>query len=112
MSRRAVARRKGDDVPTTAKEPPMPLRDPAPLGAPCWVDLMSSDPAVSTAFYGDVFGWTADEPNPDFGGYTTFRKDGEIVAGLMQSSPEMGGPPNVWSAYLAVADTAATLATA
>jgi predicted enzyme related to lactoylglutathione lyase len=73
---------------------------------------MSSDPAAAIAFYGDVFGWTADEPNPELGGYTNFRKDGETVAGLMQSSPDMGGPPNVWSAYLAVADAAATVAAA
>ena len=89
----------------------MPLRDPAPAGAPCWVDLMSSDPAKSAAFYGALFGWTADEPNPEFGGYTNFRKDGEPVAGLMQSSPDMGAQ-DVWSVYLAVADAAATIAAA
>ncbi|MEQ1788466.1 MAG: VOC family protein [Acidimicrobiales bacterium] len=88
----------------------MPMRDPAPLGAPCWVDLMSSDTARSTAFYSELFGWTADEPNPEFGGYTTFRKDGEQVAGLMAAAEE--GMPDVWSVYLAVADAAATVAAA
>jgi hypothetical protein len=73
---------------------------------------MSSDPTVATTFYGAVFGWTAEEPNPEFGGYRNFQLDGVPVAGLMQSSPEMGGPPNVWSAYLAVADADATVAAA
>lgn len=47
----------------------MPTRDTAPAGAPCWVDLMSSDIERSRAFYSQVFGWTAEDPDPDFGGY-------------------------------------------
>ena len=34
----------------------MPLRDTAPLGAPCWIDLFTSDPDTSRAFYRDLFG--------------------------------------------------------
>ena len=33
----------------------MPARTPM-TGAPCWVDLMSSDPARAEAFYGSVLG--------------------------------------------------------
>jgi predicted enzyme related to lactoylglutathione lyase len=54
----------------------MPAREDAPLGAPCWVDLMTSNTERSRAFYGELFGWTADEPNQEFGGYFNFRKDG------------------------------------
>lgn len=89
----------------------MPMRDPAPTGAPCWVDLMSSDPERSKAFYGTLFGWTADAPNPDFGGYTNLRHGGDVVAGLMQATPDMGAA-DVWSVYLAVEDAAATVAAA
>ena len=78
----------------------MTIRDNVPAGAPCWVDLMSSDVEKSKAFYGELFGWTADEPNPEFGGYTNFRKDGEQVAGLMTA--QEAGMPDVWSVYLAV----------
>jgi predicted enzyme related to lactoylglutathione lyase len=86
----------------------MTIRQNVPNGAPCWVDLMSSDPAKSTAFYGDLFGWVAEEPNADFGGYTNFVKDGDRVAGLMQAQPDMGAS-DVWSVYLSVDDAAATV---
>jgi predicted enzyme related to lactoylglutathione lyase len=85
----------------------MTIRDTVPAGAPCWVDLMSSDVAKSKAFYGELLGWTADEPNAEFGGYTSFRKDGEQVAGLMAAQEE--GQPDVWSVYLAVTDAEKTV---
>ena len=85
----------------------MTIRDNVPAGAPCWVDLMSSDVEKSKAFYGELFGWVADEPNPEFGGYTNFRKDGEQVAGLMAA--QEAGLPDVWSVYLAVEDAAKTV---
>jgi predicted enzyme related to lactoylglutathione lyase len=97
-------------LPTAGKEPPMTIRDHVPAGAPCWDDLMSSDVERSTAFYGGLFGWTADEPNPEFGGYTSFRKDGEQVAGLMAAQEQ--GMPDVWSVYLAVEDAEKTVAVA
>lgn len=81
-------------------------RETAPLGAPCWVDIMTSDPAGARAFYGSLFGWTAEEPNPDFGGYFNFRKDGDLVAGGMNNDGMV--PMDVWSVYLAVADANAT----
>ncbi|MEO5680962.1 MAG: VOC family protein [Acidimicrobiales bacterium] len=86
----------------------MTIRENVPAGAPCWVDLMSSDTDKSRAFYGELFGWTADAGNPEFGGYANFFKDGERVAGLMATPPGQG-PGDVWSVYLAVADAAATL---
>ncbi len=89
----------------------MTIRQNVPNGAPCWVDLMSSDPEKSKAFYGELLGWTADEPNQEFGGYTNLRKDGEQVAGLMQAQPGMP-VSDVWSVYLCVDDAAATVAAA
>lgn len=85
----------------------MPIRDNVPAGAPCWVDLMSSDVERSKDFYGELFGWVAEEPNPEFGGYTNFVKDGDRVAGLMAAQEE--GMPDVWSVYLAVEDAAKTV---
>ena len=38
---------------------------PAPtlvVGAPCWIDLYSSDTAKATDFYGRVLGWVAEPP--------------------------------------------------
>ena len=71
----------------------MPAFTAAP-GTPCWIDLMSSDPDRSRAFYTELLGWTCDEPDPAFGGYASFRRNGEPIAGLMARMPEgAGGPP-------------------
>jgi uncharacterized protein len=89
----------------------MPTREDAPIGAPCWIDLMTSDTERSRAFYCELFGWTADEPNPDFGGYFNFRRNGVLVAGGMARDP--GNPmPDTWSVHLATDDAAKTLETA
>ena len=88
----------------------MPQRDSAPLGAPCWIDLMTSDTDGSRAFYGDLFGWTSEVGGDEYGGYITFLKGGQPVAGCMnrdeQADPAM---PDVWSVYLASADAQATV---
>jgi len=81
-------------------------RDNAPVGAPCWIDIMSSDTGKSRAFYGDLFGWTSEDTGPEFGGYINFFKDGVNIAGCMAAQP--GGVANVWSIYLAVNDAKAT----
>lgn len=94
----------------------MPTRDtPFAPGTPCWVDLLTSDIAIATAFYGNLLGWTADEPNPDpqFGGYVNLRSDGHVVAGLMPKPAEvaeMAAMPDVWSTYISTEDIDATVA--
>jgi uncharacterized protein len=80
-----------------------------PTGAPCWVDLASSDQDKSTAFYGELFGWTVHDPGPDYGGYLQFHKDGLIVAGCMHNGGQLGTPDG-WSIYLASDDAEATCA--
>jgi len=86
----------------------MPSRDDAPIGAPLWVDLMTTDPDASRKFYGELFGWTAEEANPDLGGYFNFQKDGVRVAGGFDSQPE-SPVPNVWTVYLATDDAEKTV---
>ena len=54
-----------------------------PLGSPCWADLWTSDVEGSGRFYGELFGWEAQEPSPEFGGYFMFTRDGVPVAGGM-----------------------------
>jgi predicted enzyme related to lactoylglutathione lyase len=86
----------------------MPARDTAPAGAPCWVDLLTSDAGRSRDFYGQLFGWTSTEPQEQFGGYFNFSKDGVLVAGGM---PKQAGveAPETWSVYLATDDAQKTL---
>ncbi|MGH9027845.1 MAG: VOC family protein [Acidimicrobiia bacterium] len=86
----------------------MPKRETAPIGAPCWIDLMTSDTDRARAFYGDLFGWSSEEPNQEFGGYFNFEKDGVRVAGGMPDMPD-AGVSNVWSIYLATDDARKTV---
>jgi predicted enzyme related to lactoylglutathione lyase len=48
---------------------------------------MTSDTERSRAFYTKLFGWKAEEPAAEFGGYFNFTKDGIRVAGCMGSDP-------------------------
>jgi uncharacterized protein len=86
----------------------MPKRDEAPIGAPCWVDLMTSDPDRARAFYGELFGWTSEDAGPDYGSYINFSKDGIRVAGGMRNEGS-SGMPDVWSVYLATDDAQTTV---
>jgi predicted enzyme related to lactoylglutathione lyase len=77
-------------------------------GTPSWLDLGSPDVEASRSFYESLFGWTSEAGAPEYGGYTTFYRDGKSVAavGPLQS-PEQ---PPVWTPYFATADAAATQA--
>ena len=75
---------------------------PAPtlvLGAPCWIDLYSSDTERASDFYGRLFGWTTLDPGPEYGGYFIFHKDGKAVAGCMRNDGAEGWP-DAWTVYL------------
>ncbi len=81
----------------------MPKRDSAPIGAPCWVDLFTSDPDRARAFYSEIFGWTSESAGEEYGGYFNFAKDGIAVAGGMRNDGQ-AGTPDGWSIYLATDD--------
>ncbi|MCM6777636.1 VOC family protein [Nocardia sp. CDC159] len=74
-------------------------------GDPCWVELYTGDTDRAVAFYGELFGWTADRAE-EFGGYITFRKDGNAVAGGMRNDGA-DGSPDQWTVYLAAPDAQA-----
>ena len=86
----------------------MPTRDRAPLGSPCWADLWTSDVEGSRAFYGELFGWEAQEPSPEFGGYFMFTRDGVPVAGAMGDMGDMKAD-DTWKIYLNTDDIAKTV---
>jgi len=89
----------------------VPERDHAPVGAPCWVDLLTTDPDRSREFYGRLFGWTVEDPGEDYGGYVNFLSGGIHVAGCMRNDGS-AGVPDLWSVYLATDDAEATVARA
>jgi uncharacterized protein len=75
-----------------------------------WDELGTTDVAGAERFYGDVFGWTTEDPGPEYGGYRIF-KDGETrVAGAMAlQDPAL---PAMWIPYVGVDDADATTAKA
>jgi predicted enzyme related to lactoylglutathione lyase len=81
-----------------------------PAGAPCWMDLVSSDVEASVAFYTQLFGWTCEEAQ-DPAGYRYFLHEGRAVGGLMSNDPEWG-MPDAWSVFLRTDDAAAIQAAA
>ncbi len=82
-----------------------------PAGAPCWVELASTDMDRARAFYGDLFGWTSEASGPEYGGYIGFASDGDGVAGGMPCD-DTNPAKNTWTIYLRVDDVEATTAAA
>jgi predicted enzyme related to lactoylglutathione lyase len=87
----------------------MTTRDTSPAGAPCWADLWTSDVDGSRRFYCELFGWEAEDPDPEFGGYFTFTRDGIRIAGGMGDMGADMKANNTWKPYLATEDNAKTL---
>ncbi len=77
------------------------------VGAPCWIDLYSSDTAKASDFYGALLGWKAEPADERFGGYFTFTKDGRHVAGCMANDGSTGQPDG-WGVHLMTDDIQAT----
>jgi predicted enzyme related to lactoylglutathione lyase len=86
----------------------MTTRDSAPIGSPCWTDLWTSDVEGSRKFYSELFGWEAQEPSPEFGGYFMFTRNGVPTAGAMGDMGDMHAD-NQWKIYLASDDIVRTL---
>ncbi|MFU8947487.1 VOC family protein [Mycetocola zhadangensis] len=79
-------------------------------GAPCWLELTTSDPARSQEFYRSLFGWDAETGDEVlYGGYVSFSSAGRRIAGAMKKQD--GAPyPDAWSVYLLTTDATATAA--
>jgi predicted enzyme related to lactoylglutathione lyase len=81
----------------------MPSRETFRDGMPCWIDLISSNPAKAAEFYSQLLGWVVEDMGPDYGNYTKFLKNGQAVAGLIGNS-ESSGFPDGWITYFAAGD--------
>ncbi len=81
------------------------MPDTAVTRKPIWVDLSTTDPAASRAFYAAVFGWEVEvSDDPQYGGYAMARVDGHDVAGIGPTQP---GAPTAWMLYIGTDDAAA-----
>lgn len=84
-------------------------------GTFCWVDLATTDPADAKSFYGEFFGWTAEDvPFGEGGIYTMLRLGGDVVAALYELEPDRReqGIPSHWFHYVSVAEVGETAARA
>jgi predicted enzyme related to lactoylglutathione lyase len=81
----------------------MTTRNSTPVGAPCWADLWTTDVDGSRRFYSELFGWEAQEPSAEFGGYWMFHRDGVPIAGGMGSMGDMTAD-NTWKPYFCTDD--------
>jgi predicted enzyme related to lactoylglutathione lyase len=89
----------------------MGKRDRYEPGIFCWVDLQTTDREGAKAFYGELFGWEAEDMAAgDAGTYTMLRLDGDEVCGLYEMEAEQreqGIPPH-WLSYVSVENADAT----
>ncbi|ANM29443.1 hypothetical protein ABI59_07375 [Acidobacteria bacterium Mor1] len=81
-------------------------------GAVCWNELMTGDTAAARQFYGEFFGWQANEMPMPTGMYTMFTLGEARIGGMMAITKEMGEVPPHWMSYVSVADCDATAAKA
>ena len=70
----------------------------------CWVDLAAADAKSAIAFYGALFGWTAQEQKANGGSFIRLRLNGEDVGSLYQLGRMeiSGGVPSHWTPYIRV----------
>jgi uncharacterized protein len=80
-------------------------------GANSWVELSTTDVEAATAFYSQLFGWSAEEMSMQDGAYTVVKTGSDEIGGIMSMPPQMQGPPH-WGVYITVDDVDATAAKA
>ena len=69
-----------------------------------WYELLTTDMAAATKFYGDVVGWSALPSSTSRVPYTLFKAGDHATAGLLELPPEglkMGARPR-WMGYVSV----------
>lgn len=68
----------------------------------CWVELSTSNQNAAKSFYGELFGWQAEDmPMGPDSVYTMFHIDGKYVAAGFQEGNAQ--KPSYWGTYIAVA---------
>lgn len=72
-----------------------------------WCELLSDDMPRAEAFYRALFGWTSHFEAATT--YTTFKLEGDAVAGMMEMPPEAGDAPAFWMPYFNVDDVSAAV---
>lgn len=82
-------------------------------GSFCWIELMTTDGPGAKKFYGELFGWEAqDSPIGPDQVYTIFQLNGKAVAASYQKGEDMKQVPTNWASYIAVTSADETAAKA
>ena len=82
-------------------------------GSFCWIELATTDGPAAKKFYGELFGWEAqDSPVGSDMVYTMLKLDGKDVAALYQKGEEMKQVPTHWASYVSVTSADETAAKA
>jgi predicted enzyme related to lactoylglutathione lyase len=93
----------------------MPLINSHAPGSFCWIELGTTDQVAAKSFYGDLFGWKADDvPMGPTDFYTMFQLEGMAAAAAYSLRPETrekGVGPH-WMLYVAVKDADSSAAQA
>ncbi len=82
-------------------------------GTFCWAELATTDGPGAKKFYGELFGWEADDMpiGPDMV-YTMLKLDGKVVGALFQKDETMKDVPTHWASYVSVTSADETAAKA
>ena len=85
-------------------------------GKVVWHDLLTNTPEASRKFYGELFGWTFEEPDIELGfgsgdDYMLIRHNGKLIGGMLDTN-SIGERDNVsqWITMISVPDVVATVA--
>jgi predicted enzyme related to lactoylglutathione lyase len=71
-----------------------------------WTDLTTTDQNAARAFYGELFGWTADDMPAGEGIVYSMMKVGDAHVAAISSQPQAqreAGVPPMWNSYVTVA---------
>ncbi|MCH8619273.1 VOC family protein [Undibacterium sp. TS12] len=80
-------------------------------GAFCWVELATNDQNATKRFYGELFGWTANDQDmgPE-GVYTIFQlKENDAAAAYTLHPERQAGIPPHWMIYISTRDADTTV---
>ncbi|HKP36058.1 MAG TPA: VOC family protein [Pyrinomonadaceae bacterium] len=72
-------------------------------GSFCWIELATTDGEAAKKFYGELFGWGAqDNPMGPDSVYTMLKLNGKDVGALYKKGEEMKQVPTHWASYISV----------
>jgi uncharacterized protein len=82
------------------------------VGALCWADLNTSDPAKASKFYSEWLGWTFESGHDGYSHIVNGTGQENMLGGMPDKMHAPPGTPSHWMCYFHVADCKATAAKA